>query len=635
MGGSDNSGGSGGENSAGSAGDAGAGAGGMPVVDPAVTEQYRWSECGRIGPAAARPQQALYGADGAVLVLDEQGRVSAYASGSRAPVTLIEPPVDLQSFDVGMAISIERMRLLRWYDSTIEVYEAREFGPVGAGELMRVATIDRGEAPCSGSVAFSADGAFVVGQAPGRVCLWAAASGVLRSNIEVAAEGNLIVGVASSEAPIRVIAGPNLVTYTYDGELVDSIDLPVLLSTESVQPAVLSADAETLIALVSPGAAGRPRDVVAVEIKTAAERWRAPSDPNAYALAASADGYVMVVGSDVFRVEDGEKAGVDAPSFPLTPYDLEVSKRKKLVVGELVGEWDLTTGTLSNLLGSHSRRIVALDISRDGRTLASHGDWAVMWELDTEFGASRPVAQGNGSDASWNVAIAPAGNGMVVSGDNVAFVARNGVRQGASQPPAGAGSCLSPDWAFSPDGGVVAGARYGSVVEIRNTLDFMPVRDIATAGCGNGVAFSPDGTLLATAGRELFETGTWTKVWDHPAGVTPGGLDVTEHAVEFSPDGQEIVVTRCPDDSTVPCVSERFAVLDGTSRGSVPGLEGDRARYSPEGHWLVSGGRALHVHSGASVEVAPDARVATFTPSGDIIAGMNDGALVRYCRSAR
>jgi hypothetical protein len=75
-------------------------------------------------------------------------------------------------------------------------------------------------------------------------------------------------------------------------------------------------------------------------------------------------------------------------------------------------------------------------------------------------------------------------------------------------------------------------------------------------------------------------------------------------------------------------------VLDGASRGAVPGLEGDRARYSPEGHWLISGGRALHVPSGSSVEVAPDARVATFTPSGDIIAGMSDGTLVRYCRSS-
>jgi WD40 repeat protein len=223
---------------------------------------------------------------------------------------------------------------------------------------------------------------------------------------------------------------------------------------------------------------------------------------------------------------------------------------------------------------------------------------------------------------------------MVVSGDNVAFIARSGILQGAAPSSGDADGCLSPDWAFSPDGALVAGVRYARALELRNTQDFAPVRGVAMSSCGSGVAFSPDGTLLATAGRELFATATWTKVWDHSAGATPSGLSLTEHAVDFSPDGQEIVITRCPDDAIEPCGSERFAVLDGASRGAVPGLEGDRARYSPEGHWLISGGRALHVPSGSSVEVAPDARVATFTPSGDIIAGMSDGTLVRYCRSS-
>jgi WD40 repeat protein len=627
-------GGSAGANSAGSGGEATAGTGGLPVIDPAVSERYRWTECGRIGPAAARPEHAVYGADGSILVLDELGSVSGFAAGSRSPVTLIEPPADLQSFDLGMAISLERMRLLRYYDSTIEVYEAADDGPLGPGELERVVSIDRAGGPCSGSVEFSADGAFVVGQGPGRVCLWAAASGVQRSNIAVLGEGSAVVGVASADAPIRVIAGQNLATYTYDGELLDTIDLRALLSAEDVWAAVLSADAETLIAFVSPGATGTPRDVVAVEIKTATERWRtAANDPNTYALATSPDGHVMIEGGDVFRVADGQKVGVDALSFPRGTSDLDISNHKKLVVGELVADWDLTEGALSNLYGSHAKRIVALDVSRDGRTLASHGDWAVMWELEPDFAASRPVAQGKGSDSSWNVAIAPDGSGMVASGDNVALVTRSGVLHGAGAPPVNVLSCLSPDWAFSPDGAIVAGARYGNVLEIRSTQDFLPVQGVPTSACGSGVAFSPDGTLLATAGLELFETGTWTKRWDHSVGLMSPDL-LTEHAVDFRPDGQEIVVTRCPYDSSVePCASARFAVPDGASLGPVPGLEGDRARYSPEGHWLVSGSRALHVPSGSSVEVAPAARVSTFTPSGDIIAGMSDGELVRYCRS--
>ena len=57
-------------------------------------------------------------------------------------------------------------------------------------------------------------------------------------------------------------------------------------------------------------------------------------------------------------------------------------------------------------------------------------------------------------------------------------------------------------------------------------------------------------------------------------------------------------------------------------------------RYSPEGHWLVSNERLLHLPSGNSFEYTPDATAAAFTPDGDIVCGTSDGTLLRYCRAS-
>jgi hypothetical protein len=276
-------------------------------------------------------------------------------------------------------------------------------------------------------------------------------------------------------------------------------------------------------------------------------------------------------------------------------------------------------------------RITALDVSRDGRYLASHGDWAVVWELSSEFAESVPVAQGKGSDSSWNVAIAPDGSHFVASGDNVAFFGRDGSYLSAGPPDIAALGCLSPDWSFSPDGTIVAGNHYGEIVQIWSASGVAPVRGLVTKNCGGGVAFSRDGRWLATANLALFETATWRNVWDHSPASLPGGLS-SESAVELSPDARELVVSRCPD-SIETCASERYDTSDGSSLGAVPALSGDRVRYSPEGHWMVSQHRALHLPSGSVLEYAPSAPVAAFTPGGDIIAGGSDGSLVRYCRA--
>jgi WD40 repeat protein len=608
-----------------------------PVVDPSVSAEYRWEECGRIPGAVAQLRQALYASDGSILALNELGEIRLYGLDPSAPTSLVGPAGAVLA-DVGMALSGDGKLLLTWRDALVDVYARDDGQPIGADSkaLVPVARVDQSSTACAGKVAFSSDATLVVGRGADTVCLWELETGELISSISMPSDSSLgtLAGVANGPAPVRVLHESTLFTYTLAGEVVDTFDLTALFPRGRGLATVLSTDAATLLTLVSPGATGTPFDLVATATETGVERWRAPvSNSDAYFIMLSNDRHALVEGAGVYRVEDGVLTSSDAPSTPSRTMDLSAERRTKLVLGEFVAEWDLTDGTVTTLYGSHTAAVRALDVSRDGRYFASHGTWAVLWELGASFATSRPLAQGQGSNVSWNVAIAPDGSGMVASGDNVAYFGRDGRRRGTEIPPPSSVECFSPDWAFSPVGDLVAGANYASVVMVRNSSDFTYVRGLASKNCGGGVAFSPDGALLATASLELFETANFTHVWDLSSLHARPTYAPAEYAVEFSPDAREIAITRCSDPSPGPCTSERYATVDGTRVGGAETLEGDRVRYSPEGHWLVSSNRALHLPSGDSLEFDPAAHVSAFTPDGDIIAGVNGGALVHYCRT--
>jgi WD40 repeat protein/uncharacterized caspase-like protein len=139
------------------------------------------------------------------------------------------------------------------------------------------------------------------------------------------------------------------------------------------------------------------------------------------------------------------------------------------------------------------------------------------------------------------------------------------------------------DLGFTQDG-LAAGTADGQVTLIR---DGKP-RSFAVGNIINTLAFSPDGTLMATASRTAEDSDRTIKIWD-----TNGKLlrTLTGHGgwvnqVQFSPDGQTLVSGS--EDKTIKLWNVRTGSLMRTLSGHEQRVTS--VAFSPDGQTIASGG---------------------------------------------
>jgi WD40 repeat protein len=141
-----------------------------------------------------------------------------------------------------------------------------------------------------------------------------------------------------------------------------------------------------------------------------------------------------------------------------------------------------------------------------------------------------------------------------------------------------------PDLAFSPDGTLLATGGYGNSVRLWRTSDGSLVRTIPTGNVEGGlsVQFSPDGQLLAVGNRNAF-----ARLFDVTSGQELRVLPKPQtHRMAFDPTGQYLAISYADGDLGL------WRIADGKLLHDRSGVAEDlyHVDWSPDGKLLVTAG---------------------------------------------
>jgi WD40 repeat protein len=294
----------------------------------------------------------------------------------------------------------------------------------------------------------------------------------------------------------------------------------------------------------------------------------------------------------------------------------------------------------------------------DGTLLATadNDGTVTLWNPATEQVSGAPLPADSGSPGGVNgVAFSPDGPLATADADGTVKLWNTATRQEIGAPlPAD----TSPQGgvngvAFNPDGTLLATADADGTVTLWNTATRREVgapllADTGTSGVSpitsppssvSGVAFSPNGTLLATADAD----GT-VKLWNtdtrHEVGALPDPEGGSVNGVAFSPDGTllasayggGIVGLSNPDTEEGPH-APIFADPASEPSGQHPGVSG--VAFNPHGTLLAGGDGTVQLwdpatgrEAGAPLQagnvVGANAVGVAFSPDGTLLASADD-----------
>jgi WD40 repeat protein len=247
---------------------------------------------------------------------------------------------------------------------------------------------------------------------------------------------------------------------------------------------------------------------------------------------------------------------------------------------------------------AHTDQVNSLAFSPDGKTLASGSDDNTVKPWSIPDGVLKATLTGHEAPVT-SVAFSRNGKWLASgSSDNTVKL--------WSMPSRGANATLTADHnvasvAFSRDGTLLASGCSDNIIKLwsvlKRTLEAKLTGHSDSSGSDNSdndntgtetfnaIAFSPDGTLLASGSSDRTIT-----LWSMPGGevtATLTGHNDVIYSIAFSPDGR-LLASGSQDHSI-----KLWSVPDGALKATLVGQGHTFASvtFSPDGQWLASGSR--------------------------------------------
>ena len=258
--------------------------------------------------------------------------------------------------------------------------------------------------------------------------------------------------------------------------------------------------------------------------------------------------------------------------------------------------WDVASGQLKNTLQGHTGEVRSVSFSPDGTTLASAGLDTTIRLWDVASGQLKNTLEntraGFGHSYVYSVSFSPDGTTLASGSDNHTVqlwdVASGQLKNTLQGHTSGVLSV-----SFSPDGTTLASASEEEVL-LWDVASGQLKRTLEHPSWGlRSVSFSPDGTTLATAFREeilLWDvaSGQLKNTLEHPAWGSPYHaqsefLLAVVNSVAFSPDGTTLASTSL--DATVRLWDVATGQLKSTLQEYTGSIE--LVSFSPDGATLA------------------------------------------------
>jgi WD40 repeat protein/serine/threonine protein kinase len=345
---------------------------------------------------------------------------------------------------------------------------------------------------------------------------------------------------------------------------------------------------------------------------------------------ASLDGTVRVweaqTGAEI-RVFDGHKGGAAAVAF--SPDGCRLASGGWDTTIQL---WDPETGAVERTLHGHTAQVWGVAFSPDGQRLASgSADGTVrLWHVAS---GKELLTLRDATGMCRRVAFSPDGRWLAAACDD------KRLRLWDGGPPqeradfevhtlrAGAGQVYGV--AISPDRAKIAAAHADGIVSVWNAQTGVLLHQLrAHDGVAGGVAFSPDGRWLVSAARDKT-----VKLWDPSTGQELRCLPAGEwmNCVQFSPDGSLVAAAgrdwgRCVGiklwkTATWEEVATQFPGSEGEVLGITFSPDGSLLAAAPLGSpvrtWDVRTGRVQKTYTAGGVD--DSIGTLAFSPDGRLL----------------